>query len=242
MKASVKKEYFYNISLLRMLAMLSIVVCHILQYYGHILAWWFNVGVDVFFVISGYLYGLRNYEFANAKECFSFAKEFYRKEFLKLIIPYYLMLIVVIPLYVLFKVNSLAQLAELIVFQNSGVNGFGHLWFFHYIFVCYFLTPFWYFIPEKKWKTSMLMILLSVFFCLAGGGGVWYACYLFGILVARLDKNSEIQNVLGILSVFIGIVLSIFCIRYDVDREHWNIVLNMQKLFVGGGHYCSFLG
>lgn len=243
MNTAVNKEHFYSISLLRMLAMLSIVACHILQYYGNFLAWWFNVGVNIFFIISGYLYGLRKYKFTNAKECFCFTGKFYRKEFIKLLVPYYLMLFAVIPFYFLLKANSLAQLANLIVFQKSEVTGFGHIWFFHYILVCYFFIPFWYFIPEKKCKTGILAVLFIAILPFCEGSLVWYASYLFGMLVARLNENSKIQNCLGILSVLLGIVLSIFCIRYEVDRVHWNLALNIQKLFIGGGltMLCLFI-
>lgn len=222
MNTVINKEHFYSISLLRMVAMLSIVSCHIFQYYGNFLAWWFNAGVDVFLIISGYLYGLRKYEFANTKECFYFTGRFYRKEFLKLLVPYYLMLAVVIPLCFLLKANSFVQLAKLIVFQKSGVTGFGHIWFFRYILVCYFLTPFWYFIPEKKWKTAVLAVLFIASLPFCGGMGVWYACYLFGMFVARLNGNLKVQNCFGVLSVVAGIALSVFCVRYEVDREHWN--------------------
>ena len=46
-----------TISMIRLLAMLSIIACHFCQYYNNEWAWWLNVGVQVFFIISGYLYG-----------------------------------------------------------------------------------------------------------------------------------------------------------------------------------------
>ena len=45
------------ISVVRSCAMLMIVLCHLLQAYGNNWAWLFNAGVQVFFVLSGYLYG-----------------------------------------------------------------------------------------------------------------------------------------------------------------------------------------
>ncbi len=45
------------ISLVRIMAMFSIVLCHVFQAYNNSLAWRFNVGVQVFLVLSGYLYG-----------------------------------------------------------------------------------------------------------------------------------------------------------------------------------------
>ena len=53
----VKSEKNYAISLLRFIAMIFIVICHFFQYYNLELAWWFNVGVQIFLCISGFLYG-----------------------------------------------------------------------------------------------------------------------------------------------------------------------------------------
>ena len=47
------------ISLLRAVSMCSIILCHILQFYGNELAFWFNVAVQIFLILSGYLYACR---------------------------------------------------------------------------------------------------------------------------------------------------------------------------------------
>lgn len=52
-----QEHYDVGIGWVRFIALCSIILCHFLQYYQIELAWWFNVGVQVFFVISGYLYG-----------------------------------------------------------------------------------------------------------------------------------------------------------------------------------------
>lgn len=45
------------ISYLRVLSLMAIVVCHFLQYLDSRWAWVLNLAVQVFFFISGYLYG-----------------------------------------------------------------------------------------------------------------------------------------------------------------------------------------
>lgn len=45
------------ISYLRILALACIVSCHFLQALGNRWAWVLNIGVQIFFFISGYLYG-----------------------------------------------------------------------------------------------------------------------------------------------------------------------------------------
>lgn len=47
------------ISAVRLIAMVMIIACHILQYYKLELAWWLNVGVQIFLIISGFLSGIK---------------------------------------------------------------------------------------------------------------------------------------------------------------------------------------
>lgn len=53
-----------KISVIRLIAVLMIISCHILQGLKYEAAYWVNLGVQVFFFISGYLYGkkeIKNY-------------------------------------------------------------------------------------------------------------------------------------------------------------------------------------
>ena len=68
-----------SVSLARFVAMVFIVVCHFCQYYGMEAAWWFNVGVQMFFCISGFLYGNKN-----IPSFFGFVA----KNFKKILVPY----------------------------------------------------------------------------------------------------------------------------------------------------------
>ena len=78
--AITKQRKNYSISLLRLIAMLFIVLCHFFQYYDVELAWWFNVGVQMFFCISGFLY-------ANKK--IDSAIDFITRNLQKILIPYF---------------------------------------------------------------------------------------------------------------------------------------------------------
>lgn len=64
--------------------MLMIISCHIMQYYDLELAWWFNVGVQIFLCISGFLYGQKSIDNVT---------DFYNKRLKKILIPYYLVFI-----------------------------------------------------------------------------------------------------------------------------------------------------
>ena len=48
-------EREYEISIIRIISTVFIVTCHIQQHYNIGLCWWFNVGVQIFFFMSGYL-------------------------------------------------------------------------------------------------------------------------------------------------------------------------------------------
>ena len=51
------RERDYSSSLIRLISTIFIVTCHIMQYNNFVLAWWFNVGVQIFLCMSGFLYG-----------------------------------------------------------------------------------------------------------------------------------------------------------------------------------------
>ncbi|WP_303926136.1 acyltransferase family protein [Subdoligranulum variabile] len=71
----------YAISLVRCLAMISIITCHALQYYNNPLATWANVGVQIFLFMSGYLYGQRD---------IVEIVPFYKRTFLKILSSYWI--------------------------------------------------------------------------------------------------------------------------------------------------------
>ena len=67
------------ISIIRFISMIMIISCHILQGLGNKWAFWVNVGVQIFFFISGFLYG--NKQVDNTKE-------FYKKRIEKVLFPF----------------------------------------------------------------------------------------------------------------------------------------------------------
>ena len=77
---------------LRAFAIVLILACHFLQGLGNSLAFALNVGVQIFLVISGYLYGRRHIVFA----------PWFRKRVITVYVPYSLFLIFVSPCYLMF--------------------------------------------------------------------------------------------------------------------------------------------
>ena len=78
-----KLNHKNDISLLRVVSMFLIILCHIIKYYdfipgSKILGQVFNVGVEIFFLISGYLY---------AGKMISFYLDWYKERIRKIYFP-----------------------------------------------------------------------------------------------------------------------------------------------------------
>ena len=186
----------YAISTIRLVAMAMIVLCHIMQYYDFFLAWWFNVGVQIFLCMSGFLYG----QIKITK-----VTRFYKKRLTKILIPYYL---VVIP----FAIAEFAFAADYItvrkfieaLFLHSTLKGAGHLWFIPTILVCYLITPLLqvYRSEYVRDKTSWIIVLVcgvtvvSIYteFFNAFFNPAWISCYLIGYGLGVNEREGFLQK------------------------------------------------
>ena len=137
------KERDYSISLLRIVAMFMIVGCHIASFLNNnIIAMILNVGVEIFLIISGYLYS--NKVIINNKK-------FIVKRSKKIIKP----LIVTTLMYIVFailtkKIVNIKAIPFLLCnFQGFNflisaikvpqIEGLSHTWFLTVIVLCYLL-------------------------------------------------------------------------------------------------------
>ena len=123
----------YSISAIRAIAMIMIVACHWLQARGNLLAWHFNVGVDVFFALSGYCFGGKDIDDIGA---------FFKKRFLRILVPFYVFIVLAIILFNVFGCNTAIKDILRLFSIQTGVSGFGHIWFVPCILVLYLLTPY----------------------------------------------------------------------------------------------------
>ena len=112
-----------------------VVICHICNFYNNELAYWFNCGVQMFLLISGFLYGQRG--------IISW-KAFYKRNLPKILIDYYLYLAIMIPIYllVIHQSISVSDYINLLFGIGTDIPGMGHLWYISTILVCYLITPF----------------------------------------------------------------------------------------------------
>lgn len=218
-----KKDY--AISTVRAVAMVMIICCHILQFYGNELAWWFNSGVQLFLIISGFLYGQKD-----IGNCISFIEKRGRR----ILLPYY---IYVAPMCIIYFLVDKTKISIYKIFRVlfcvDTIEGMGHLWFVGVILLCYLFTPYLYWFCkscnyEKPYASCIRMgeafAFIQVFgiVCFSYVATYRVACYIFGFFWGYCYKHygdiaikrtavilipiTLITNILRIIVKYFGII------------------------------------
>lgn len=172
----------YSISCIRFVSLLLIVICHFMLYYNYWLAWWFNVGVQIFLCISGYLYGQRS---------ISDIPAFIIKRIKKIIVPYYLIFVTVAILHYLF----VRECIDLDIFVGGlllkkFLNGGEHFWFIPVITICYAVSILLDRFKEKYVKNSDSFFIFSVV-------SVVVALVVFGLVFSYYKTDCIVCFILG---------------------------------------------
>lgn len=158
------KKFDYSVSIIRILATSFILICHLLP---QNLSWatqFFNVGVYIFLLISGFLYG--------NKKIKSFPYWLYSR-FLKIFIP-----VIITAIFVALITNIFVDIDILPLFTYAfnlqGLNflqgyfslpfyhGLAHLWFVTVIMICYLLTIALKHFEEKTPSTKSIAVLIII--------------------------------------------------------------------------------
>lgn len=173
--------------------MCLIIACHFCQYYDNEWAWRLNVGVQIFFLLSGFLYGGKRID-----EPIGWISN----QFGKILQPYFLFLFFALFLYGLFSPNLLSVTGVVkSIFSVGTIKGIGHLWFVGYILFCYLLTPYLsaiaQYIENKSAYRAFLLVLL--------------VCLLFTIVSILAPYHYRPGRV---LCYVLGYFLSVFYWRY----------------------------
>ncbi|MCT3030041.1 acyltransferase [Pediococcus parvulus] len=131
--SGVNRDYRFDV--VRAISCLFIVLTHILQGYNNEFAFWTNSAVCSFFMLSGVL--LANSKVDNYSS-------WLKRRFRRILIPYYVVTIPMIIIYVFFSKIKLLTIVVLLT-NMSGIfgalSGFGHLWFLTGIMFAYLITP-----------------------------------------------------------------------------------------------------
>ena len=126
-------------------------------------------------------------------------------------------------------------------FINDGIKGFGGIWYLKVIALCYLITPIYYFIPEKSWKSILLLFAIILILPFSYGNRIFYVCFFYGILSARMRKLQKIRIIFDTTTIVLGLLFTILCIYFKIDRTIWSVKLNIQKLFLGAGISTIFI-
>lgn len=207
------------ISYLRVIAMLSIVACHFMQALGSRWAWVFNIGVQVFLLISGYLYGHKTVN--------GWGAWFYRR-IERIYIPFLLFIIVVVPLYVIKGMITWKQIVIYIADLQGimgGVKGLGHLWFLTAIAICYITTPLlqWF----RKYSGILIWLAVIGFFAVEmlcprrGFMASWVVLYAIGYYLASIGKREKV----------LLFALSLLALTWSIAHITWETMINQNDVY-----------
>ncbi len=187
MKRDLRYDY------IRVFSMILIVLCHwqqIIQNYS--VAFWLNVGVQIFFVISAKLLSRKSF---NSK---ADVLKFYKSRYFRICLPLWIYLLCITPaLCVIGRapkiISAVMYFIGLSGFAPTVVLGLGHLWYISVLLICYSIVPLLNLISVRadamsKGKGVLLKSILPLFFAVA---------FLF------IDSKE-----------FFGVNISLFCIAY----------------------------
>lgn len=196
------------LSIIRVLAMMLIVACHVCQCYGYKIAFVLNVGVQVFFIISGFLYG----KLDSPQSPF----EFYKKRFVKVYLPYILWVLLIVVLYSVFGLYrvTIKQIVFYVLNLQSfatPIEGLNHLWFLTVLMFCYLTTP-WvkkFITKHELWFFVLFVVcciveflFLKKFYSLFA----WIVLYYVG-LIFGLHYSKNFSNIILVASAVVLIIL-----------------------------------
>lgn len=220
-RITLNNQVSYSIQITRVLATLSIFICHAVQIFdspvikstGQL----FNVGVPIFFMISGLIFSTREKPKSTGK--------WLKKRFIRILVPYYIiMALVLIAFFVYDKVNGKSLLDYIMVvnFPTSVIPvegiferyipGCEHWWFITDMLICYLLTPVFYKLREKfvTSKKSFLLIMFS--------------CYIAVILTAAFILPSTLCTL--IVSIF-SFMIGFFFIPYIYSLKKYIFLIGI---------------
>lgn len=233
------------ISIIRVMAMILIVSCHITQGYDQQIAFILNVGVQIFFLLSGFLYG---------KIEITSITSFLQKRFVKVYIPFIFVVLCCAAIYAIFNVIDVSVEKILMYVFNiqgligGGIDGLNHLWFLTVLMICYFITP----ITQKILKYGLvwfivLLIIVAViefgFIQKMQSIAAWIMLYLLGMFWGK-NENKWINTTLLIISTLLSLaMISCFKMEYlfDPHMVRYSIGLHcILALWIMMVLYCMF--
>ena len=199
-----KQGNLSEITFLHVLGCVMILLCHFFQDAGPrygLYSELFLAGLSLFFVVSGYLAGL--------KESHNLA--WLSRRITRIIVPYYVVILLALIIYFVFKREefSISSTLHLLTF-TQGTNyiywpyegymascGFGHLWFITVMLLCIIITPLLKFVTRNQGLTPTLLILAVMILIIqpmmiyVGLQLSYLISYIVGYRFAKIEVTSK---------------------------------------------------
>lgn len=207
-----------SIQIIRICAMLSIILCHLVQEVNNtVIAYtgqFFNVGVFIFIFLSGYLYGKKKIE--NNKEwLINRAK--------KIIIPVYSFMIFLIIIHI---VNHTMEYKYIFIYlfdlqyYLGGISGAQHLWFVSVIMLCYIVNIHLQYnnkmIMSKKINIIFIMISIICVYLSPKFGQTLIYIYILGYKYRYMEEKFKF-NIFKTIGLMIIAILTRLYFRQILD-------------------------
>ena len=227
------------IHILRLMSTISIIICHVLQYYKSSWCQIFNIGVQIFWAMSGYLYGKRTIVSWRA---------FYLKRVVKIYLPF---IIWVLGVFVVFYCNGikitfchlitymLSLQGETHYFARYGLKGLGHLWFLTGLWACYISLPFFQKVRSKQYTLIFVVLFVSI---ILYGSVLFFSSYYLWIFAFAYfygsigeDKTKKILQ----WSIFIIAILFLCTTTWEdlQNQYYWRL----HHIFIGEAFLILFV-
>lgn len=230
MRANIKDKD-YAISVVRLFALLLVIWCHTFEYLGVCyekhnfwltpLGNYSSVGVQIFLLISGYLYG---------KKDTPPRIPFVKKNFGKILKDYYVHYILfTIPLCLLFDKSALSVKALWgMVTCWCTFGGEVQLWFIPYILFCYLITPMLYDI--RVWISNGRNAMLKFLFLIIAiellfieydfyFAPAWICCYVIGYFFPFIAEKYKC-----LFNRFTYIIMLVGCVVTNVIKYYYRYI------------------
>ena len=204
-----KKSYPF-ISILRVLAMISIVAGHLCSYFDVYLYDLGGVGVEIFLAISGYLYGQRLIKYK--------AKWLYGR-LMRIMIPVWIWTVFLFLLGSIIDKPHFDLLPCLIGVQGTGFltpfnlpiyRAMSHTWFVTTILICYLFTLVLCnekglsFVDKYKWQITIMSCIAQIILARIGFQIGYFIIFFTGFIIARLGKSDISKRaLLSFIAMFI---------------------------------------
>lgn len=238
---------------LRTAGMLMILLCHFTQQSGNpylvMSSQFFNIGNDIFFIMSGFLFGIQG-------KALNSMITWYKKRIKRIYVPYEMMIIVLFSVHIILgiQINARQWGKQFLGLQGwSGVGGATHTWFITSLLICYLLTPLVAEIvldsKNNRKKIGVIIVIVSVipiglaYLVSSDIASIfipvcWYAlAYILG------NKFSEINLTVRKVSMSVIVMCIVFAIRI-LCRQQFDETIFYNLIIVGYTHaigaFCIF--